>query len=460
MPGSIPGIGLPPAPGTSPVLAWDGRDYAPATALSLVSLTLTGALAAASLALTGALSVGTLTNGRVPFQSGGVLADSTGLTYSANSLVVGDGTSGAVQNNVVVNGPAGSVRGLYMQTAGVDRWRVTTTNGAETGSNAGSGFAISARDDAGALIDSPITITRAAGGGITLNRQALGQNGTEALPAWSFSSDPDTGIYRPAGNAIGLVVGAAERYRLGSTGTVIVSRNVTTIGSLNSSTFTNDTFAAHGADSTDVATSTTAYAANVTLIGRVAGGTGATPAATASGQSFTITLRGHTGSAFGGTDRCAIVMSAAETWTTTALGTSMAFRVNKVGSTGVSTALTLAQGASDTNPTATFTGVVTVNGLSITDAANVVLGTGTGTKIGTATSQKLGFWNASPVIQPASANQAGLTDSTTGTAGSTVNDVGAAFNQATLNNNFASVLRLLNQLRNDLTTIGMIKGAA
>ncbi len=38
-------------------------------------------------------------------------------------------------------------------------------------------------------------------------------------------------------------------------------------------------------------------------------------------------------------------------------------------------------------------------GGTMTDGANIILGTTTGTKIGTATSQKLGFFNATPVIQ-------------------------------------------------------------
>jgi hypothetical protein len=38
--------------------------------------------------------------------------------------------------------------------------------------------------------------------------------------------------------------------------------------------------------------------------------------------------------------------------------------------------------------------------VGISDANNVVLGTTTGTKIGTATSQKLSFWNATPIVQP------------------------------------------------------------
>lgn len=43
--------------------------------------------------------------------------------------------------------------------------------------------------------------------------------------------------------------------------------------------------------------------------------------------------------------------------------------------------------------------------LTIPDAGNIVLGTTTGTKIGTAASQLLGFWNATPVVQPASTGE-------------------------------------------------------
>lgn len=44
------------------------------------------------------------------------------------------------------------------------------------------------------------------------------------------------------------------------------------------------------------------------------------------------------------------------------------------------------------------------------DAGNIELGTTTGTKIGTATTQKLGLWNATPVVQPSSTGQtAGFT---------------------------------------------------
>jgi hypothetical protein len=37
---------------------------------------------------------------------------------------------------------------------------------------------------------------------------------------------------------------------------------------------------------------------------------------------------------------------------------------------------------------------------TVFDGVNLVLGTTTGTKVGTATAQKLGFYNTTPVIQP------------------------------------------------------------
>jgi hypothetical protein len=81
-----------------------------------------------------------------------------------------------------------------------------------------------------------------------------------------------------------------------------------------------------------------------------------------------------------------------------------------------STAVTLAAetagtGADDIplNLTAAGTGTVKVNSnLEIADAKDIVLATGTGTKIGTATTQKLGFFGVTPVAQ-----QTELTDELT-----------------------------------------------
>lgn len=65
------------------------------------------------------------------------------------------------------------------------------------------------------------------------------------------------------------------------------------------------------------------------------------------------------------------------------------------------------------------TGVSTLAGVSMTDATNVVLGTTTGTKFGTSTTQKIGFYNATPVVQPATT---GTTTGFTAGSGTAVND--------------------------------------
>jgi hypothetical protein len=76
------------------------------------------------------------------------------------------------------------------------------------------------------------------------------------------------------------------------------------------------------------------------------------------------------------------------------------------------------------------TGTVVVDsGLTLADAATLAVGTSTGTKIATATTQKLGFWNASPAVQPTAVADA--TDA-------------------------ATVITQLNSLLSRLRTIGLI----
>jgi hypothetical protein len=91
---------------------------------------------------------------------------------------------------------------------------------------------------------------------------------------------------------------------------------------------------------------------------------------------------------------------------------------------------------------------------------NIVSGTGAGTKIGTSTTQKLGFFDKTPVVQPAEANQAALTNSTGGTADGTLAAVSGTGDDADINNNFTELHVLLNEIRTALVNLGLIKGAA
>lgn len=115
-----------------------------------------------------------------------------------------------------------------------------------------------------------------------------------------------------------------------------------------------------------------------------------------------------------------------------------------------------AQTGATSNYSAQFLGGL---GILITDI-NIVLTSTTGTKIGTATSQKLSFWNATPIIQPASANQAALTNSTGGTYDGTLADVGVVFSQTAINNNFTDMYTVINEIRNVLLNTGLMKGSA
>lgn len=72
--------------------------------------------------------------------------------------------------------------------------------------------------------------------------------------------------------------------------------------------------------------------------------------------------------------------------------------------------------------------------LTISDTRNIILATSTGTKIGTATSQKLSLWNATPNVQPTTAitaaafvaNTSGIVDDTATFGGYTIGQIVAA----------------------------------
>lgn len=72
--------------------------------------------------------------------------------------------------------------------------------------------------------------------------------------------------------------------------------------------------------------------------------------------------------------------------------------------------------------------------IGVFDSGNVILGTTTGTKFGTATTQKISFWNKTPIIQPTNAitaatfvaNTSGIVDDTATFGGYTIGQIAAA----------------------------------
>lgn len=126
------------------------------------------------------------------------------------------------------------------------------------------------------------------------------------------------------------------------------------------------------------------------------------------------------------------------------------------------------QGALEVDGKAWFDGDV-----EMADTKNIIVSTTTGTKIGTATSQKLGFWNATPVVQPSAFTQtyataskthanltsATLTDSTGGTANTTCVAIAGTGDDANINNNFADIIAQVNALRVDLENAKQVLNA-
>jgi hypothetical protein len=149
-------------------------------------------------------------------------------------------------------------------------------------------------------------------------------------------------------------------------------------------------------------------------------------------------------------------------------------------------------GAAVLDSTLTVAGAATFNGsVTMGDADDIILATGTGTKIGTAVGQKLAFYNATPVVQPAAAAQAAaaaqtqdaVTDSTGGSVSTTLAAITAPAANATtsltddmtaVKNALASIAAQLAKIKTDVTNIktlqdaertalvnlGLIKGAA
>jgi hypothetical protein len=128
------------------------------------------------------------------------ISDSTGVNsaISISTIGVGIGTntllgilhlkSTAATTRMVMDGDAGQSKIITYRTAGLQRFGLYVNNTAESGSNAGSDFAIRAYSDAGTLLNTPVFIKRSTGNvGI----------GT-IIPAQKLSIDGSIGLISPA----------------------------------------------------------------------------------------------------------------------------------------------------------------------------------------------------------------------------------------------------------------------
>jgi hypothetical protein len=91
----------------------------------------------------------------------------TALNVTGTVTIVGvinhSGGDINTDNDIYISGGAGSHRILGFRTSGLARWIFRATNEAEAGANAGSNLALDNYDDAGAYINTPLTLARATG---------------------------------------------------------------------------------------------------------------------------------------------------------------------------------------------------------------------------------------------------------------------------------------------------------
>jgi hypothetical protein len=148
-------------------------------------------------------------------------------------------------------------------------------------------------------------------------------------------------------------------------------------------------------------------------------------------------------------------------------------KVDDAGTTGGALGLVALEAATADGDIIEAAPINNACGPTLGDGQNIALGTTTGTKVGTATTQKLGFYNSTAVVQPASANQAAVTTTTGAAVAATGSTNSSPYgyttsaqadaivtNVNTLRVDVLALATLVNQLRSELVTLGLIKGSA
>lgn len=202
--------------GTVPAARW-GNPSASTTVPFELDVAAPGTAAAA---VTWTTSFTTDTSGNVTF-NGNVAA-----TAATASLTLG--SNSATAPVVLVNGAAGNNRyAARLQTAGVKRWELLANNTAEGGSDAGSDFRLAAYTDAGAFIDFPLQVTRAAGGTVTVPRPLRSTDTTASTSGSTGALQSSGGIGAQGAIWSSIAPAAATTPAFGAAGTAAVVGSVT-----------------------------------------------------------------------------------------------------------------------------------------------------------------------------------------------------------------------------------------
>ena len=135
---------------------------------------------------------------------GGALTGTT-ATMSGNIITNGgvvsvDRAGDAAAAEIYVGSDAGQAAGVNLRTGAVNRWILRKTSTAEGGSNAGSDFEISPRNDAGGALPTAVTITRSTGA-VTLTGALTGTTAAFSGAVTSVTAAPGTNTTQLASTA-------------------------------------------------------------------------------------------------------------------------------------------------------------------------------------------------------------------------------------------------------------------
>jgi hypothetical protein len=95
---------------------------------------------------------------------------STGSIQLTRATLYAGNSTLAADQQLIFRAATGRNRGLTWQTGSSDRWRLRVNSVAEGGTSDGSNLELVAYTNTGVLVDTPLSIVRAAGGAITLAR--------------------------------------------------------------------------------------------------------------------------------------------------------------------------------------------------------------------------------------------------------------------------------------------------
>lgn len=283
--------------------------------------------------------------------------------------------------NTSVAVPAGTSGGYYLRKDLLARWRVAVSSDTESGGNAGSLLQIQAFADDGSFIDSPITAARVAGGSVNLNRPQIVTGGSAITANAYLEIRSTSGFFK------------GVQFSTGVLGRWIIRSNTTVESGGNAGSDLEVVARDDAGNQIDIPVLIQRVAAGNIYLQRptvIAGGSGQASALqivmrTAAGQNRDVQF------ASGTVARWKVRVNSTAEGGSSAGSDLQIIACDDAGTQiDIPIAITRAAG-----------GDVAVNRpIQMGDAKDIKFNTTTGTKIGTSTTQKIGFWNATPIAKP------------------------------------------------------------